>query len=73
MALPNFQPIVTENLGGEVIVRSLLLVSLENVDYLMCGLGDGLFFSFVLDASGKSIVLTQKRKISLGTQPILLR
>jgi DNA damage-binding protein 1 len=38
---------------------------------LLCALGDGNLFSFVLNAStGK---LTNRKKVSLGTQPISLR
>jgi DNA damage-binding protein 1 len=71
--LPDLRPLAQETLGGDVIARSLLLVTLEGIDYLMCGLGDGKFVSFILEP-GKSgeLKLTPHRKMSLGTQPVLL-
>jgi len=49
LRLPTLQKVAVEALGGEVIPRSLLLVTLEGVDYLLCALGDGYLFSFVID------------------------
>ena len=53
-----------------MIARSLLLVCLEGIDYLLCALGDGYLLSSVLDRhTGK---LSDKKKVSLGTQPMVL-
>jgi DNA damage-binding protein 1 len=41
------------------------------VSYLLCALGDGHLFSFLLNASTGE--LTDRKKVSLGTQPITLR
>ncbi|KAM0921927.1 hypothetical protein ACQ4PT_006526 [Festuca glaucescens] len=60
-----------ENLGGAIVPRSVLLCTLEGVSYLLCALGDGHLFSFVLNASTGE--LTDRKKVSLGTQPITLR
>lgn len=54
----------------EIIPRSLLFASFEGINYLLCGLGDGHLFSFVID--GALGALTNPKKLSLGTQPILL-
>ena len=70
LRLPSLEKVAVEDLGGEVIPRSLLLVTLEGVDYLLCALGDGYLFSFEVDRdSGK---LRDKKKVSLGTQPMVL-
>ena len=57
-------------LGRGVIPRSLLLVTLETVDYLLCALGDGVLFSFRIDSA--TAALTDQKKVSLGTQPMAL-
>jgi hypothetical protein len=41
------------------------------VSYLLCALGDGHLFSFLLNASTGE--LADRKKVSLGTQPISLR
>ncbi|WVZ99800.1 hypothetical protein U9M48_045048 [Paspalum notatum var. saurae] len=70
-SLPDLELIRKENLGGEIVPRSVLLCTLEGVSYLLCALGDGNLFSFLLNASTGE--LTDKKKVSLGTQPISLR
>eukprot|EP00168_Porphyra_purpurea_P011882 TRINITY_DN3064_c0_g1_i3.p1 TRINITY_DN3064_c0_g1~~TRINITY_DN3064_c0_g1_i3.p1 ORF type:complete len:969 (-),score=249.57 TRINITY_DN3064_c0_g1_i3:635-3541(-) len=51
LSLPGLQPLRTELLGGQVISRSVLLATLEEVDYLLVALGDGHLFTFHVDAS----------------------
>ncbi|KAM0880962.1 hypothetical protein ACQ4PT_033240 [Festuca glaucescens] len=70
-SLPDLKLIRKENLGGETVPRSVLLCTLERVSYLLCALGDGHLFSFLLNASTGE--LTDRKKVSLGTQPITLR
>jgi len=41
LRLPALSELVCERIGGDVIPRSLLLTTLEGVDYLLCALGDG--------------------------------
>lgn len=41
------------------------------VSYLLCALGDGNLFSFLLNASTGE--LSDRKRVSLGTQPISLR
>ncbi|BBN08966.1 DNA damage-binding protein 1 [Marchantia polymorpha subsp. ruderalis] len=70
-SLPDLHVITQERLGGEIIPRSVLFCSFEGIPYLLCALGDGHLFNFVLDLpSGQ---LSDRKKISLGTQPITLR
>lgn len=54
----------------EFLPRSLLLARMEDVVYVMCGLGDGTLYYFQLDSSGN---VSEPRKATLGTQPTKLR
>lgn len=70
-SLPNLELITKENLGGEIIPRSVLFCAFEGIPYLLCALGDGHLYSFLLDAQTGQ--LSDRKKVSLGTQPISLR
>ena len=71
LSLPALQPVAEETLAVEVIPRSVLLATFEGVAYLLAGLGDGQLFTFALDpATG---ALSDRKSLSLGTQPISLR
>ncbi|KAF9588985.1 hypothetical protein IFM89_017664 [Coptis chinensis] len=70
-SLPGLDLITKEHLGGEVIPRSVLLCAFEGVSYLLCALGDGHLFNFLLNLSTGE--LSDRKKVSLGTQPITLR
>eukprot|EP00127_Corallochytrium_limacisporum_P006761 Clim_evm31s235 gene=Clim_evmTU31s235 len=52
------------------IPRSVLLTQFEGSNYLLCGLGDGVLFSCVIDLN--SFTLMDRKKVSLGTQPMQL-
>ena len=52
-----------------MIPRSILMAQFEGTNYLLCALGDGSLFYFVMANSG----LTDKKKVTLGTQPTVLR
>ncbi|KAF9175846.1 DNA damage-binding protein 1a, partial [Mortierella sp. AD010] len=69
--LPTMETLASHSLPGEILPRSMLLSRFEGVPYLLVGLGDGQLLTFVLDAA-LSTLPTPKR-ISLGTQPIMLR
>eukprot|EP00736_Rhodelphis_marinus_P012711 Rmarinus@m.8546 len=69
--VPTLEQCAVERLGDDVIARSVLLISMEGVDYLLCAMGDGNLFTFLL--SDNNTVLGQKKKITLGTQPTVLR
>ncbi|KAL9676917.1 hypothetical protein QQ045_005139 [Rhodiola kirilowii] len=70
-SLPDLNLITKEQLGGEIIPRSVLLCTFDGIPYLLCALGDGHLLNFLLDTNTGE--LTNKKKISLGTQPITLR
>ena len=68
--LPSLEEITKEHLGGEIIPRSILITKFEGTNYLLCALGDGSLFYFVVSSAG---TLTEKKKVTLGTQPTVLR
>ncbi|KAK9227132.1 hypothetical protein WN943_012181 [Citrus x changshan-huyou] len=70
-SLPDLNLITKEHLGGEIIPRSVLLCAFEGISYLLCALGDGHLLNFLLNM--KTGELTDRKKVSLGTQPITLR
>ncbi|KAL6991596.1 DNA damage-binding protein 1a [Sarracenia purpurea var. burkii] len=70
-SIPDLNLVTKENLGGEIIPRSVLLCSFEVIPYLLCALGDGHLLNFLLNMSTGE--LTDRKKVSLGTQPITLR
>ncbi|KAF9197041.1 DNA damage-binding protein 1a [Haplosporangium sp. Z 11] len=69
--LPTMEILASYGLPGEILPRSLLLSRFEGVPYLLVGLGDGQLLTFSLDANLSS--LPSPKRISLGTQPIMLR
>uniref|UniRef100_A0A3B3Q386 DNA damage-binding protein 1 n=1 Tax=Paramormyrops kingsleyae TaxID=1676925 RepID=A0A3B3Q386_9TELE len=71
LKLPNFTTMHKEMLGGEIIPRSILMTTFEGCHYLLCALGDGALFYFGLDL--QTGVLSERKKVTLGTQPTVLR
>ncbi|KDR10581.1 DNA damage-binding protein 1 isoform X1 [Zootermopsis nevadensis] len=69
--LPGLEEVNREFLGGEIIPRSILMTCFEGINYLLCALGDGSMFYFSLNK--QSGLLTDKKKVTLGTQPTVLR
>lgn len=70
LRLPSLEQVTRELLGGEIIPRSTLLLTLENVDYLLVGMGDGYLFHWTLDRAFGT--LSNRRRLSLGTHPVIL-
>ncbi|KAJ8391375.1 hypothetical protein AAFF_G00090050 [Aldrovandia affinis] len=71
LKLPFFTALHKEMLGGEIIPRSILMTTFEGSHYLLCALGDGALFYFGLDL--QTGVLSERKKVTLGTQPTVLR
>lgn len=71
LKLPSLEIVYTEKLGGEMIPRSVLLVKFEGIEYCLCALGDGSMFYFELDR--KIPKLINQKKVTLGTQPTILK
>ncbi|XP_048518114.1 DNA damage-binding protein 1-like [Dendroctonus ponderosae] len=69
--LPTLQEAYKELLGGDIMPRSILMATFEGHDYLLCALGDGSMYYFLLHR--ESGVLRDKKKVTLGTQPTVLR
>jgi len=71
LKVDTLEDLYIENIGGEIIPRSLIAASFEGIPYLLCALGDGSLYYFLLNA--KTGELTDKKKVTLGTQPTVLR
>lgn len=71
LSLPSLEYLNIEKLGGEIIPRSILMTCFEGINYLLCALGDGSMFYFNLNK--KTGALTDQKKVTLGTQPTILK
>lgn len=71
LAVDTLEDMYTELIGGEMIPRSLIAASFEGIPYLLCALGDGSLFYFLLNP--RTGQLTDRKKVTLGTQPTVLR
>lgn len=72
LSLPTLEQVTKQDLGGEVIPRSVLLADFEDAGtYVLCALGDGQLCSFRVDVT--SGALSDKRRVLLGTKPVALR
>jgi DNA damage-binding protein 1 len=70
LALPGLEKISTTSLGVDVQSRDILLISIEDMDYLMIGMGDGSLITFIVEYEAGLPVLTGRRKFIIGTHPI---
>ncbi|KAK3102365.1 hypothetical protein FSP39_010832 [Pinctada imbricata] len=71
LRLPTFESLHVEMLGGEIIPRSILMTTFEGIQYLLVALGDGALFYFNLNVD--TGYFCEKRKVTLGTQPTVLK
>ncbi|XP_077517373.1 DNA damage-binding protein pic [Amblyomma americanum] len=71
LSLPSLKQLQKENIGGEIIPRSILITTFEGIHYLLCALGDGSLFYFLLEAATGA--LSDRKKVTLGTQPTVLK
>jgi len=69
--LPDFAELHKEMLGGDIIPRSVIAAAFENTHYLLCALGDGSLFYFTLNL--QTGLLSDRKKVTLGTQPTTLK
>ncbi|KAG2392717.1 hypothetical protein C9374_011442 [Naegleria lovaniensis] len=72
LKLPSFELLACQELGGEILPRSILMATFEGISYLLCGLGDGHLFSFKMADRGMGI-LTDRKRINIGSKPVMLR
>ena len=63
----------TEDLSLDVVPRSTLFCSFEDTIYLLTGLGDGHLITNVVVSSSSTggLTLSDRKSVSLGTQPVL--
>ena len=70
-SMSDLKVITTETTDEDVIPRSTLLCAFEDISYLLVGLGDGQLITYLLDESTGA--LSERKKLSIGTQPITLQ
>jgi DNA damage-binding protein 1 len=70
LSLPSLAQLSREELGGEILPRSVLFATFESEHYLLVALGDGILYTFNFDSSDGS--LSHRKKVSLGTQQVQL-
>lgn len=71
LSVPDLKVLHKEKVGGEIIPRSILLTCFEGIYYLLCALGDGSMYYFLMNA--ETGCLTERKKVTLGTQPTILK
>ncbi|KAK9497804.1 hypothetical protein O3M35_003726 [Rhynocoris fuscipes] len=71
LKIPTLEEAHREYLGGEIISRSILFATFEGVNYVLCALGDGSMFYFTFNRFDGQLM--EKKRVTLGTQPIVLR
>ncbi|PRD17833.1 UNVERIFIED_CONTAM: DNA damage-binding protein 1 [Trichonephila clavipes] len=59
--LPSLKELHKEMLGGDIIPRSILCTTFENMHYLLCALGDGSLFYFTINP--KTGKLADRKKV----------
>lgn len=71
LSVPDLKILHKEKIGGEIIPRSILLTCFEGIYYLLCALGDGSMYYFLINPENGC--LTERKKVTLGTQPTILK
>ncbi|PSS29021.1 DNA damage-binding protein [Actinidia chinensis var. chinensis] len=66
-SIPDMNLVTKENLGGEIIPRSVLLCSFEGISYLLCALGDGHLLNFLLNMSTGDLAIAKEGELTIGT------
>jgi DNA damage-binding protein 1 len=66
LSVPDLNPVAVEELGSDIIPRSVALADFEGQAYVLCGLGDGQLHNWRLDPpsntmSGKNVAVSLLR------------
>jgi DNA damage-binding protein 1 len=70
LSAPDLIERLREPVAADVVPRSVILATLDDVDFVLVGLGDGKLTTFQFDAThGK---LSDRKTMAVGTQPISL-
>lgn len=82
LSLPSLTELECLYLGGDIQARSVMLVTIEDINYLVAGMADGHVITYQLGLSVKSnskegdvvdaVSAGKRKKVSLGTQPVQL-
>ncbi|KJE89467.1 UV-damaged DNA binding protein, variant [Capsaspora owczarzaki ATCC 30864] len=70
LSVPTLEQVLVQPLEGQIIPRSILMATFEGQPRLLCALGDGSMHTYSFDVLSQQ--LTDHKRVSLGTQPILL-
>ncbi|XP_018018027.1 DNA damage-binding protein 1 [Hyalella azteca] len=71
LALPSLNEVYKEPLGGDIIPRSMLLATFEDVHYLLVAVGDGQLVYYVYNPKQRH--LTDRKRVVVGMLPTQLR
>lgn len=73
LQLPSLREVAREKEAiGDIISRTVTFAKFGTVSYVLVGLGDGHLISLNLEFKQNAVSIIGKKKISLGTQPIVL-
>lgn len=61
LSVPDLAPVGVEELGSDIIPRSVALADFEGQGYVLCGLGDGQLHNWRLDPATCSMTGTCRR------------
>ncbi|GMT37256.1 hypothetical protein PFISCL1PPCAC_28553, partial [Pristionchus fissidentatus] len=70
LALPELTMSAKEVLYGDVVIRSIEMVRMDDNVYVLCGMGDGTLYYILVDPHKLS--LGERKRATLGTQPTSL-
>lgn len=70
-SLPDLREVVKQKIAGEMLARSMLIYSVEDIVYLLVALGDGTLHYFQIDMTTGALI--EPKKATLGTQPTTLK
>uniref|UniRef100_A0A2P2I8S4 DNA damage-binding protein 1 n=1 Tax=Hirondellea gigas TaxID=1518452 RepID=A0A2P2I8S4_9CRUS len=71
LTLPALNEVYREHLGGDIIPRSMLLATFEDVHYLLVAIGDGQLVYYVYNREHR--YLGERKKVVVGMLPTQLR
>ncbi|GMR48304.1 hypothetical protein PMAYCL1PPCAC_18499, partial [Pristionchus mayeri] len=70
LSLPSLEPVARQPLSGDVVIRSIEMVRMDDNVYVICAMGDGTLFYILIDPN--TLSLGERKKATLGTQPTSL-
>ncbi|OWA54776.1 DNA damage-binding protein 1 [Hypsibius exemplaris] len=71
LSAPNWERAAVVDLNSDVFARSVMFYHLDNVDFVIAGLGDGTLQYFPVDKS--KVKLGPSKRVTIATQPTYLK